>query len=132
MLKKPKTSSDNQTQVGCRPPTAFKREARQAMAAPPSAARTEAAPAQQEIRRVRRYAALAHFPAPETSVSPITADLEAVKTVLRRLVKPDAVDRWFNERSPLLDGQTPTEAIRGGEAARVIGVLARLEEGMHL
>ena len=70
--------------------------------------------------------------APKDNTAKIVADTEAVKTILRRLVKPEVVDHWLNQSIPLLGHRTPMDTIRRGEVKHVIEVLARVEEGIHL
>lgn len=61
-----------------------------------------------------------------------SADMRAVRAILRRLLKPEAVDRWLNTEIPALDQRKPVDVIRHGGIQQVIEVLARVEEGIPM
>ena len=67
----------------------------------------------------------------ETAAVHHAADMEAVKTVLRRLLKPEAVDGWLQKEVPSLGYRKPMDLIQNGEVKQVIEVLVRMEEGIH-
>lgn len=64
--------------------------------------------------------------------SQYAAEIEAVTAILRRLVKPEAVQPWFHKRIPGLGQRKPIDVIRGGGVAQVIEVLTQVGEGIHI
>ena len=134
-------STHNHVQVSHRAITAFKRKARQVttiIAQEKGSRRSRyGLSGQASAFRSRRGKWIANFKpvkpeAPKDNTAKIVADTEAVKTILRRLVKPEVVEHWLNQSIPLLGHRTPMDTIRRGEVKHVIEVLARVEEGIHL
>ena len=60
------------------------------------------------------------------------ADIHTVRAILRRLLKPEAADRWLNTEIPALNQRKPIDVIRHGGVQQVIEVLARVEEGISM
>lgn len=74
----------------------------------------------------------AHALVQNVSAPQIAADTEAVKAILSRLLKPEAVDSWLHKKIRSLGLRTPVDLIRSGEVQQVIEMLARVEEGIPL
>ena len=70
------------------------------------------------------------LPAPVSAAQ--VADMHAVRAILRRLLKPEAADRWLNTEIPALNQRKPVDVIRHGGVQQVIEVLARVEEGISV
>jgi Protein of unknown function (DUF2384) len=59
--------------------------------------------------------------------APLTQDSLIAR--MRKLVKPEAMDRWLHAPNRKLPGLTPLEAVEGGDAQRLEGILYLLESG---
>lgn len=69
---------------------------------------------------------------PRSDAQRTLLDLEYIVEQLADLYEPREARLWLFSRQKLLDGATPAELIQRGQAAKVIEVVDRLRDSVHV